>query len=474
MLKKYSEFFLTLLIASDLILTVCAFFVAFLVRFEIEYVVRIFPLQPGETAEDLLSAYLPALYVIVPVSLFVYSTLGLYQAKRWGRFYREVFDIVRASLVVLAVLLSLAFFYREVEFSRGIILIFAIVNPAFLIVGRGLARKVARIARRRGYNLRHVLIVGSGRLGQKLAQTLGKNRWTGIRISGFIDWRIERVGKTFAGVPVLALTDEVDKIAHDSKVDQVFLCFPYNEQERLRECVAKLALSTVDVRIVPDYLGVQTTHSEVSELGDLSVISILESPYYGWNRILKRAFDIVFSLVVLIVLSPIYLIVALFVKLTSPGPIFYGQERCGLDGKSFTCWKFRSMRTDAEQQTGAVWAVKDDPRRTKFGTFIRKTSIDELPQFWNVFVGDMSVVGPRPERPVFIEEFKQHIPKYMLRHKMKAGITGWAQVHGYRGDTSLRKRIQYDLYYIQNWSLMLDIKCIFLTFFTGLINKNAY
>jgi Undecaprenyl-phosphate glucose phosphotransferase len=222
---------------------------------------------------------------------------------------------------------------------------------------------------------------------------------------------------------------------------------------------------------VPNLAGLSLT---TSNLDGLPVVGLRESPHFGLNVVVKRAMDIVLSLVGIILLSPLLGLIALSVKLTSPGPIFYRQERCGLNGRSFFMLKFRSMRVDAEKQTGAVWARKDDDRRTRFGTFLRRTSLDELPQLINVLMGDMSLVGPRPERPVFIHRFKKTIPNYMARHSVKAGITGWAQVNGWRGDTSLRKRLQYDLYYITHWTPWLDFRIMWMTLFHGLVHRNAY
>ena len=230
----------------------------------------------------------------------------------------------------------------------------------------------------------------------------------------------------------------------------------------------------VDIQVIPDIYEFATIRGGIEEFDGLPIISLQDSPLYGWNMVIKRAADIAFSIIAITLTAPLVVLIAITIKLTSHGPVFYRQERMGLDGKIFQMLKFRSMWVDAEKESGAVWAKEDDPRRTWLGAFLRKTSIDELPQFFNVLKGDMSIVGPRPERPVFIEEFRKNIPKYMLRHKMKAGITGWAQVNGWRGDTDLKKRIEYDLYYIENWSFWFDLKIMWLTIWKGLVNKNAY
>ncbi|MEK7805592.1 MAG: exopolysaccharide biosynthesis polyprenyl glycosylphosphotransferase, partial [Planctomycetota bacterium] len=257
-------------------------------------------------------------------------------------------------------------------------------------------------------------------------------------------------------------------------IDIILVALPFHAHNQLKEVLEWIGDETVSIMVLPDLFEFVTLRGSVSEFEGMPLISLRDTPLYGWNIIVKRVLDIVFSSLVIIFTSPVMLIIAILIKLTSGGPLLLKQERMGLDGKTFNMLKFRTMFANAEQETGPVWAKKDDPRRTKIGKLLRKTSMDELPQFFNVLKGDMSIVGPRPERPVFIENFRNTIPKYMLRHKMKAGITGWAQVSGWRGNTSLEKRIEYDLYYIENWSLNFDLKIIWLTLWNGLINKHAY
>ena len=275
------------------------------------------------------------------------------------------------------------------------------------------------------------------------------------------------------GVPVIGTADEVERILTEHPVDQVILALPSEDTGLLKTLMGKLALRTVDVKIVPDLFQYVTLYGGLEEFGGLPIVSLQGGPLEGWNLVAKRAFDILFSAVALILVSPILLVVALMVKLTSKGPVLYKQERMGMDGAVFPILKFRTMRTDAES-SGARMATAGDDRRTPVGAFLRRTSLDELPQLFNVLRGDMSLVGPRPERPVFIEEFKRQIPKYHLRHKVKAGITGWAQINGLRGQTSIAKRIEYDLYYIENWSLLLDLKILVRTALGGFLSRNAY
>jgi len=275
------------------------------------------------------------------------------------------------------------------------------------------------------------------------------------------------------GAPVLGRVEDVERVLDEQPVDQVIIALPLEQQPVVKLLMEQLALRTVDVKVVPDLYQYITLYGGLEEFGGLPIISLQGDPMDGWSRVAKRAFDILFSLVAILLSAPVMLVTAVMVKLTSRGPILYQQERMGMDGRTFHILKFRTMRTDAEV-SGALMASKDDPRRTPIGTFLRKYSLDELPQFFNVLTGDMSLVGPRPERPVFIEEFKRQIPRYHLRHKVKAGITGWAQINGLRGQTSIQKRIEYDLYYIENWSLFMDLKILVRTALGGFLSKNAY
>ena len=343
-----------------------------------------------------------------------------------------------------------------------------------MIFSHFLVRVILAEVRKRGFNLRHILIVGSGDLGQSLAERINQHPEFGLKIVGFLSSHPEKIGIEINGIKVIGLYNEIPKIIQLFGVDQLYIALPLNAQDRLEKVLNSLNEETVDVKVVPDLLRFMNLQAGVEELDGLPIINLAESPLYGWNVILKRISDIIFSVILIVILSPLFIILAIIIKLESTGPIIFWQERMGLDGKLFEMLKFRSMKIDAEQITGPVWASKVDNRRTRLGTFLRKTSIDELPQLFNVLIGDMSLVGPRPERPVFVKEFKKSIPKYMLRLKMKAGLTGWAQVSGWRGNTSLDKRIEFDLYYIKNWSLLFDFKIILMTVWKGFVNPNAY
>ena len=276
------------------------------------------------------------------------------------------------------------------------------------------------------------------------------------------------------GLKFLGSLEQLPQIIQQQRIDQVFISLSLKEQHRLEELKDLLSEQWVDVRIVPDLGSFRTLHTDIESFAGMPLVTLVQSPMTGWNQVLKRLLDLAGAILALILFSPLMLLIAFLVKITSPGPILYRQQRMGLDGKTFFTLKFRSMRQDAEKQTGAVWATENDTRRTTLGVYLRRFNLDELPQLFNVLNGEMSLVGPRPERPVLIEEFKSKIPNYMLRHKVKAGITGWAQINGWRGNTSLEKRIEHDLYYIERWSVWLDLKILLLTVFKGFVDPNAY
>ncbi|MCA1989826.1 MAG: undecaprenyl-phosphate glucose phosphotransferase, partial [Desulfarculus sp.] len=320
-----------------------------------------------------------------------------------------------------------------------------------------------------------VLIVGAEELGRMVAQKIRCNPVLGLRIEGFLTRRPELVGKKVDGAPVLGLFDQVQEILARHPIQVVIIALPLSAHDRIHEVIDNIAEEMVDVKIVPDLYRYISLHGSVEEFEGLPIIGLRGSPLEGWNKVMKRMVDVLGSLVGIIVLGPVMLLIALLVRLCSgPGPVLYRQQRMGLDGRVFTMLKFRTMRVDAEEECGPVWCREQDPRRTRLGSFLRAASLDELPQFFNALRGDMSLVGPRPERPEFIAEFKRKVPGYMLRHKVKAGITGWAQINGWRGNTSLEKRIQHDLYYIENWSLAFDLKIMLLTLVKGFIHPNAY
>ena len=468
MLKKHGQLFLASVIILDSIAIIFSWLAAFYIHFETSF---------GPSPRYIIPEINIYLYALIPVwiiFLFSIRLCALYEPLRGKPFTIEIYKIIKVTFISVIILSASTFFYREGSFSRFVAAYFFIVVTFLMIFSHFLVRVILAEVRKRGFNLRHVLIVGSGELGQSLAERINQHPEFGLKIVGFLSSHPEKIGIEINGIKIIGLYNQIPKIIQLFGVDQLYIALPLNAQDRLEKVLNSLNEETVDVKVVPDLLRFMNLQTGVDELDGLPIINLAESPLYGWNVILKRISDIIFSVILIVILSPLFIILAIIIKLESTGPIIFLQERMGLDGKLFEMLKFRSMKIDAEQITGPVWASKVDNRRTRLGTFLRKTSIDELPQLFNVLIGDMSLVGPRPERPVFVKEFKKSIPKYMLRLKMKAGLTGWAQVSGWRGNTSLDKRIEFDLYYIKNWSLLFDFKIILMTVWKGFVNPNAY
>lgn len=453
------------MLAADFCVVILSWFAAYYTRFA---------LWDAPKGVPPVSLYAFALIALTPIWGIALRVGGVYRQMRSDSRFDEFSRIVGAVTVAVILMMAMAFFYREYTFSRLVMIIFWVYTAVGLIISHSLVRGALRHYRKKGYNLRYVLIVGAGELGQALAKTFDRHPESGLKVVGLLGDEPEEVGKQVNGHQVIGVVDDLKKVIAEKGVDQIFIALPHHMIERLDKTIALLGEETVDVKLAPDILHHMTLRGGVEDFDGIPIISLAETPMYGWNVVVKRIFDFVFSILFIIIGLPIMLAVIAAIKLDSPGPVIYRQRRMSLDGDPFTLYKFRSMRVGAEDETGAVWTGKGDKRKTRVGEFIRKTSLDELPQLFNVLKGQMSLVGPRPERPEFVDSFKTKIPRYMLRHKMKSGITGWAQVNGWRGDTSLEKRIEYDLYYIENWSLMFDVKILWLTLWRGFINENAY
>ena len=417
------------------------------------------------------------LYAILPIWV-VFLLNGrafgfVYPSSRQSSLDR-FFGVLRLASVSVLILMAITFFIRDLTFSRIMVVYFWIIVTIMLFLSHQLVSLLVKEMHIRGVNLKKVLIVGAGELGQKVVERLEKRPEIGFSVVGYLSHSPEKVGKTFKDHKVLGVYQELVRVIRENEVDQLFIALPLKAHDSLEEILTSLGEETVDIKLVPDLLRYMDLHSGVEELDGMPLINLSESPLYGWNIILKRVSDIVLSGFAIILTFPVMVLVAVALRLESRGPLIYRQERMGLDRNVFWMYKFRSMKAEAENQTGPVWAKENDDRRTRVGMILRATSLDELPQLFNVFRGQMSLVGPRPERPVFVDEFKKSIPFYMLRLKMKAGLTGWAQVNGWRGNSSLQKRIEFDLYYIKNWSLFFDLKILVMTLWKGLINRHAY
>ena len=418
--------------------------------------------------------YAAAILPIVPAYLLLYYLFSLYTPKRVQGRRLEMWNIVKANTVGIALILGVLYLIKMMHFSRELLAIFYFVNILLETGLRNLIRYFLRSMRKKGYNLKHILLVGYSHAAEEYIDRIIANPQWGYKIRGILDDHIE-AGTEYKGVKVLGRIANLMVILPQNRLDEIAITLGLNEYYRLEEIVALCEKSGVHTKFIPDYNRVIPTKPYTEDILGLPVINIRHVPltntYYAF---LKRLMDIVGSICAIVIFSPVMLFSVIMIKLTSPGPLIFKQERVGLHNRPFMMYKFRSMEVQAPEKEKTRWTVKDDPRVTGFGKFMRKTSIDELPQLFNVLKGEMSLVGPRPERPFFVEKFKEEIPRYMIKHQVRPGITGWAQVNGYRGNTSIRKRIEYDLYYIENWTLGLDIKILILTVFKGFINKNAY
>ena len=465
MLYRHSEVFRSLLMLADLALVAGAWLGAYGLRFHTGL--------PTPLGVPELGQYVTALVAILPLFFFLHRSHGLYDPRRTGSLLQEAGLILRATALAVVFLVAIGFFLRSYYYSRTVVVLFALLGASSTILLRAGVRLALRSLRRRGYNLRYVVVVGGGALAEEIIGRIHGHPEAGLRVLGVLADTAPTLDRQVAGVPVLGDYGGLKQVVAQQRIDQVFLALDRDESEALEKVLADLDDEMVSVKLVPDLLHVMTLHSSVDDLDGLPIINLRDSPMEGWAAVQKRVFDLAIAIPGLVLASPLLVGIGLLVRLTSRGPALYTQQRMGLDGRLFRMLKFRTMQLDAEGPTGPVWAAQADERRTPIGGLLRRLSLDELPQLWNVIRGDMSLVGPRPERPVFIEEFRREIPGYMLRHKVKAGMTGWAQVHGWRGDTSLHERVEHDIYYIQNWSLGLDIRIVLLTLWRVLANPDG-
>ncbi len=477
MLRRHTRLLVAFYVVTDGLLGMAAFLLAYAVRF--------YAGLPVTKGIPPFEQYLDVVFFVGVLVPMAYQIQGLYRIRRNRSRVDDFFAVFVGT--VLAVVLGLvgtlyfqAYYVSEelkdigaYEVSQLVWAFFLIFNVAFTYGTREAVREALERRWRAGMGLKRVAIAGVGDLGRLIADKILEHRELGCRIVGFIDDKATDDHIGYRGLPLLGTLDDAAEVLRREKIDQLYVALPLEAHGRMLGLLDATSRECVDVRFVPDLLQFIALRARLEDLDGVPVISINDVPLQGFNTALKRLIDFSIAAVSLVVLGIPLAILALFVKWTSPGPVFYRQERMGLDGKPFIIYKFRSMTHDAERDTGPVWARENDPRRTEFGRFLRRFSLDELPQLWNVLRGDMSIVGPRPERPLFVEEFRHRYPQYMLRHKVKAGITGWAQVNGWRGNTSIEKRIEFDLYYIENWSLRLDLKIIWLTLVRG-FHTHAY
>jgi Undecaprenyl-phosphate glucose phosphotransferase len=466
-------------VVSDALLGISAFIVAYALRFHTGFI----PITKGLPPLTQYLNVVPFVAVLVPVG---FQLQGLYRLRR-GRSRVDDFFAVFVGSILTVVFGILSTLYVQIYFasdaakdagafevSQVVWAMFLVLNVILTFASRELVREVLERRWRAGIGLKRILIAGSGELGRLVSDKILEHRELGYQIVGFIDDRASGDHLGYRGLPLLGTLADVAEITARESVDHLYVALPPEQHVHMIDLLERTSREMVDVKVVPDLLQVIALRARLEDLDGIPVININDVPLQGLNAVMKRCIDVVISTAALVVFAVPLALIALVVSITSRGSVFYRQERMGLDGKSFTIVKFRSMYDDAERHTGPVWAIADDPRVTPLGKFLRRSNLDELPQLWNVFRGDMSIVGPRPERPHFVAEFKHKVPQYMLRHKVKAGLTGWAQVNGWRGNTPLDKRIEYDLYYIENWSVRLDLKIMWLTLLRGFFHKHAY
>lgn len=422
--------------------------------------------------------YFAALIVVLPLYLLLYGLFHLYAPKRVQQRRYEFANICKANFLGFLLFTMLLFLVKKnpyfKEYSTRMVFYFCGINIILETLERNSIRSVLRSMRSKGYNQKHILLIGYSRAAEGFIDRVRANPEWGYQIKGILDDTREW-GSEYKDIHVIGTVKDLDEILSLNSLDEIAITLSIKEYVNLEKIVNSCEKSGVHTKFVPDYNNMIPTVPFIEDLQGLPVVNIRRVPLTDpVNVILKRALDIFGAVTALILFSPVMVITAALIKLTSPGPLIYGQERVGLHNKPFTMYKFRSMVVQAPSEEKTKWTTPHDNRVTPVGRFIRKTSIDEMPQFFNVLKGDMSLVGPRPERPLFVEKFKEEIPRYMIKHQVRPGITGWAQVNGYRGDTSITKRIEHDLYYIENWTFGFDIRILFLTVFKGFINKNAY
>jgi Undecaprenyl-phosphate glucose phosphotransferase len=439
--------------------------------------------------------YLFPVIFIAPIYLIIYGIFRLYTPYRTKNVFDEFRSVLKANVAGIFVFILILYLLKEIDYSRYLLFIFAVCNTLLTSLERSILRFSLRRMRKKGFNLKHILLIGCSDLTNEFLLRLKKNRQWGYHVVGILDDgeaarrgipknfhmnNIERatneeIAAAAQGNEIIGTIHSLEYYLNKFNIDEVFITLNIKEYDKLEYIINTCEKSGVRTQIIPDYFKYIPAKPYVEEVDGLPIINIRYVPLDNLlNNIIKRLFDIICSIVCIVIFSPVMLITALIIKITSPGPVLFRQERVGLNKKTFNMYKLRSMNVQKENEEKVGWTTPGDPRKTKFGNFIRKTSIDELPQLFNVLKGDMSLVGPRPERPYFVDKFKEEIPKYMIKHQVRPGITGWAQVNGWRGDTSIEKRIELDIHYIENWNILFDLKILFLTIFKGFVNKNAY
>lgn len=467
--RKYDDLLLpSISLILDIIAIEAAFLFSYWLRFHTDFLM-IF--RVGEEIPPFSTYFVTSLFII-PIWLLILHSYKMYTPHRTALPSEDFITIIKAVTLGLLIIIGIAFFYREVSYSRFVVVSLWISGILFLVIDRLIVYLIQKKLYKKGKQLKEAVIFGSNDSADLLFKKILSTELLGYKLSGY--YSDNRNENYLNGLHYLGTIDDLIQSINCGKHKTIFISLEPEEHSKLYYLLDKVEGINVEMMLIPNVLDLMTSSLKVKELDGIPLLKLKGIPITTWGRILKRSFDIIFSLLILLITLPIFIVIALLIKFTSKGPIIYKQERVGLDGKTFTVYKFRTMYVDAEKNTGPVWAKKDDPRTTKIGRILRRTSLDELPQFINVLKGDMSVVGPRPERPYFVEQFKDVVPKYLDRHLLKTGITGWAQVNGLRGQAPIKERTKYDLYYIENWSMAFDIKIILKTLKAILFGKDAY
>ncbi len=469
MIKDNQKYFNRLHLVIDAIVVALSYLLAWYIMFGTGFA----DANPSVGVLD-SATYFGVLWFLVPMYVVLYYMFGTYAPKRATRFRSEFFGIFKANTAGIILFVVILYVLKLWDISRFMIGFFYVINISLTTLVRALIRRLLQLFRRKGYNQKYVLLVGYSRAAEEYITRINQNPQWGYVIRGILDDTIPR-GTVYKGIKVVGNIENIKYILPENKLDEIAITLALKDYEKLESIVDICEKAGVHTKFIPDYNSLVPSNPYTEDVMGLPVINIRYVPLNNMlNLFFKRTMDIIGASLAIIIGSPVLLICALCVKLSSEGPVLYKQERVGLNNKPFMMYKFRSMVVQKVSDEEKGWTTKDDMRVTKVGKVLRKFSLDELPQLFNVLIGEMSLVGPRPERPQFVDKFKEEIPRYMIKHQVRPGMTGWAQVNGLRGDTSIRKRVEYDLFYIENWSIALDFKIMFMTLFTGIFNKNAY
>jgi Undecaprenyl-phosphate glucose phosphotransferase len=466
MIRQNQRFFNLALVIIDIIVIAFSLVCAWFVRFQSNLFIHESNLGFGY--------YMLSLLVIIPLYILLYSVFGLYTPQRTKSVRSLPVNIIKANVMGLLMLVTFLFIIEQIDYSRYLLALFAVFSTVFSSIERIIFRQSLRFIRSKGFNIKYILMIGGGVLGEQVATKLNQREYLGYNIIGFLDDNIEN-GHKIANSQVIGNIDDLCDVILTNQIDKVIITISPRHSALLESIIDLCERYGVKAEIVPDYYRYFPAKHYIDMIDDIPIIDVRYVPLdSSFKKIVKRISDLLFAIIGIILLSPVLILTAFIIKLSSPGPIIFKQERIGFNRRKFVMYKFRSMKIQEEEAEKHQWTVKDDPRTTKFGSFIRKTSIDELPQLFNILKGDMSLIGPRPERPYFVEKFREEVPDYMIKHHVRPGMSGWAQVHGWRGNTSIKKRIEFDIYYVENWTLILDVKIFLMTLIQGFVNKNAY